>query len=158
MPPTSPKRDVGFSASGSYHSPQACLGDPENRRKAGGAEKCKRLRIFINPTPRVGRGRYQTPKKLHQGNSPWVLLSRAAQPRTPGHCAQQDRLCQQEPSTQPAGIPVCLSLLAMAVGCQFLLIQVGWESSLIFDFKKLVRIYFFCLCSVSTYVDYYKLM
>lgn len=54
-------------------------------------------------------------------------------------------------------VPGCLSLLAMAVGCQFLLIQVGWEPSLILDFNKLVRIYFFCLCSVSTYVDY-KLM
>lgn len=72
--------------------------------------------------------------------------------------AQAGRLCQQEPSRQATGVPGCLSLLAMAVGCQFLLIQVGWEPSLISDFNKLVRIYFFCLCSVSTYVDYYKLM
>lgn len=35
------------------------------------------------------------------------------------------------------------SLLAMAVGCWWLLIQVGWDPSLIFDFNKLVRIYFF---------------
>lgn len=34
-------------------------------------------------------------------------------------------------------------LLAMAVGCWLLLIQVGWDPSLIFDFNKLVRIYFF---------------
>lgn len=49
------------------------------------------------------------------------------------------------------------ALLATAVGCRFLLIQVGWDPSLIFDFNKLVRIYFF-VCSVSTYVDYYKSM
>lgn len=34
-------------------------------------------------------------------------------------------------------------LLAMAVGCRLLLIQVEWDPSLIFDFNKLVRIYFF---------------
>lgn len=84
--------------------------------------------------------------------------SGTVQPSTPGPCAQQGRLCQQEASRQAMGVPGCLSLLAMAVGCQFLLIQVGWEPLLISEFNKLVRIYFFCLCSVSTYVDYYKLM
>lgn len=38
--------------------------------------------------------------------------------------------------------PGCLSLLEMAVGCRRLLIQVGWDPSFIFDFNKLVRIYF----------------
>lgn len=42
----------------------------ENWRKARRAEKCKRLVIFINPTPRVGRARYQAWTKLHLGNSP----------------------------------------------------------------------------------------
>lgn len=46
------------------------------------------------------------------------------------------------PSRQATAIPVGLSSLAMTTGCWFLLIQVGWDSSLIFDFNKLVRIYF----------------
>lgn len=77
------------------------------------------------------------------------------QPRTPDHCAQQGRLCRWEPSRQAMGAQGHLSLLATAVGCQFLPIQVGWEPSLISDFNKLVRIYFFFfgLCSVSTYVE-----
>lgn len=51
--------------------------------------------------------------------------------------------CANRLSTQATGIPVGLSLLAMTMGCQFLPIQVGWDPSLIFDFIKLVRIYFF---------------
>lgn len=46
-------------------------------------------------------------------------------------------------STQAAGIPGGLSLLAMTMGCQFLPRPVGWDPSLIFDFNMWVRIYFF---------------
>lgn len=63
------------------------------------------------------------------------------QPRTRGHCAQQGGLCQQAQQTG-CRILVGLSLLAMTMGCRVLPIQVGWDPSLIFDFNKLVRIYF----------------
>lgn len=60
---------------------------------------------------------------------------------------ERQGLCSPEP---PANVPsrqaigiLGLSLLAMALSCWFLLIQVGWDPSLIFDFIKLVRIYFF---------------
>lgn len=60
----------------------------------------------------------------------------------PAASAQQGRLCHRL-STQAAGIPGGLSLLAMTMGCRFLLRPVGWDPSLIFDFNTWVRIYFF---------------
>lgn len=131
-------RDVGFSAPGNYCSPQDYLGSVRTGGRLEGI-KCKKLRIFINSTPRVGRGGYQTWIKLHQGNSSWVLLRQ-------GLCsADPQPLCpvgQAVPNRGPVdGLQE--PLLAMAVGCRLLLIQVEWDPSLIFDFNKLVRIYFF---------------
>lgn len=133
--------------------PSELLRQCENRRKARRADQCKKLRIFINSTPGVGRGGYQSWTKLHPGNSLWVLLRQGlcgpeAQPLCPAGKAVPTG-AQHTGYRKPCW--------PTAVGCRFLLIQVGWDPSLIFDFNKLVRIYFF-VCSVSTYVDYYKSM
>lgn len=50
--------------------------------------------------------------------------------------------CANRPGRQATAILGGLSSLAVTAGCWFLLIQVGWDPSLIFDFNKLVRIYF----------------
>lgn len=124
-------------------APQPHLGN-ENGRKAGRAEKCKRLRIFINSTPKSREGRGTRPglsctEEIARGFS---YEAGTVQPRSPSHCAQQGSLCQQRPVKTGYRNPACLSLLATAVGRRCLLIQVGWDTSLIFDFNKLVRIYF----------------
>lgn len=49
--PTSPKQEVCFSASGSYHSPQADLG-----RKAEGAEGMQKAQNIYEFHPQGGEG------------------------------------------------------------------------------------------------------
>lgn len=63
------------------------------------------------------------------------------QPRTPSRGPQQGSCANRRPADrlQESRTPV---LPAVAVRCRCLLIQVGRDPSLIFDFNKLVRIYF----------------
>lgn len=79
---------------------------------------------------------------LHQGDSPRVLPRQepgSPEPRpVPGRAG-----CAHGLSTQATGALEGLSLPAVTMGSRFLPIQVGWDPSLIFDFNKWVRIYFF---------------